>query len=112
MNNCNELPNFSILDQWFISNKDNLSILLNDLSVCENNHVVCVRYHQCKKENYQQHSISSGNTIIEWKKVPECPNKKGAILISYTSGCEIEKINNFINQNSAFSNFPIDYYNY
>ncbi len=113
LDSCSQLPKLSEVDAVFISNKEILSKFLGDLSQCENNIFVCDRDSKCIKKNYSKRTISSGNTIIEWKKVPECGNEnKGAVLISHTSGCEIQKINNFLNKNAEFVRLPIDYYNY
>ena len=110
---CDQLPSISELDELFSTNRAQLSILLDDLSLCGDNISVCKEYSKCKKEEYEKRRISSGNTAIEWKIVPECGDQnKAALLISHSSGCESQAVSEFMRLYPAFDRVPADWYNF
>lgn len=108
---CDELPNLKDIDTLLSSNRKEISILLNELSKCENNVIVCSRSSKCENENYSKRKVSSGNTIIEWKKVHDCKGK-GALYIGNTSACEIQVLQNFMRQHPLIDAIPVKSYNY
>lgn len=113
LNNCSELPSLQVIDKTFRNHKEELSSLLDKLGNCSNNNSVCEFYDSCREENYADRKLKNGNTKIRWKLVSECRGQnKGAVLISYTSGCEIAEVNSFLREHFWFSKLPIDYYNY
>lgn len=110
---CDTLPSITQIDALYANNKSSFSLLLNDLSTCENNIAVCKRSGMCKEEEYSKRRVRSGNTVFEWKYVLGCEKQnKGALYIAYTSGCEIQKIDEYFKKHPEFLLIPIKYENY
>lgn len=113
IDNCDLLPSMTELDNLFTSQTNSTSLLLSDLAACENNLSVCGKNENCIEKNISKRQIKAGNTIIEWDDVRQCKSQeKGALIISYTSACELTKLGKFMDENPKFDQIPAQYINY